>query len=382
MRQVRAILIAVLCLPLTACFEEPILEHLHLTIRGDGSVVATVVQEVASSDRGRDNQELAERLEESRDSLAQNLDLWSQRFDNLEPLAEHQSIERVDGELRRSIRSAVFASFDEVVRLVEADGLTGNLLKTGRAAELNLFPTGSSRATYFQRQDADRRMGQWSAHLADYFKAAVDLYAYLDQQPERAVSCLAHVFDKHEEMGVAEPLEPVEEELVERLKDSMEEVAAALLVPDDESFSLNELTRLVYDPFPARLTVVVEADVLDAVGFNTGTGFFERPAVDVWNALISLEDRWISPDLVTAAAAPAPDDLQPDPDVLFLASQPRRYSSPPTSGEVESAILAGLVPVDLLQLRWSPPPRSEHELDLPSENWLEVIAAAEAIVPD
>jgi hypothetical protein len=382
MRQVRAILIAVLCLPLTACFEEPVQEHLHLTIRGDGSVVATVVQKVASSERGEDNQELADRLEEARETLAQNLDPWSQRYANLEPLAEHQSIERVDGELRRSIRSAVLASFDEVVRLLEADGLTGNLVDVGGVAELNLFPTGGSRATYFQRQDADRRMREWSAQLADYFNAAVDLYIYLDRQPERAVPCLANIFDKHEGMGVTGPLEPIEEELVVRVKESMEEVSFALVVPDGEAFSLNELARLVYDPFPARLTVAVEADVLNATGFVTGTGHFERSAVDIWNALRSLEGRWISPDLVTAAAAPVPDDQQPDPDVLFLASQLRHYSNPPTSGEVESAILSELVPEELLQLRWRTRPRPEGELDLPSENWIEVMAAAEASVPD
>jgi hypothetical protein len=382
MRKARIILIALLCLPLTACFEEPILEHLHLTIRNDGSVVATVVQQVASSERSQDNRALADRLEESRETLEQGLDPWSQRFANLEPLAEHHSIERVEGEVRRSIRSAVFASFDEAVRLVEADGLTGNLVTTGRAAELNLFPTGGSRATYFQRQDADRRMHRWSAELADYFDAVVDLYSYLDQQPERTVPCLAHVFDKDEDIGATGPLEPVEEELVERVKESMEEVAAALLVPDDGAHSLNELTRLVYDPFPARLTVAVDADVLDSSGFSTGAGFFERPAVDVWNALRSLEGRWISPDLVTAAAAPVPDDQQPDPDVLVLASQARRYSSPPTSGEVESAILAELIPEELLRLRWRAAARPERELDLPSENWLEVMATAEATVPD
>lgn len=382
MRQVKAILVAVLCLPLTACFEEPVQEHLHLTIRGDGSVVATVVQEVASSDRDSGNQELSDRLEESRETLAENLDPWSQRFENLNAMAEHQSVERVDGELRRSIRSAVFASFDEAVRLVEADGLTGNLVEAGGVAELNLFPTGGSRATYFQRQDADRRMRQWSVELADYLDATIDLYTYLDRQPERAVFCLAHVFEENEEMDVAGPLEPVEEELVVRLKETMEEVAAALMVPDGEAFSLNELTRLVYDPFPARLTIVVEANVVNTTGFVSGTGFFERPAVDVWNALRSLEGRWVFPDLVTAAAAPGTDDQQPEPDLVFLASQPRRYSNPPTSGEVESVISVELVPEDLLQLRWRTPQRSESVLDLPSEDWIEVMAAAEASVPD
>ncbi len=382
MRYLKSALIALLCLPLIGCFEEPVQEHVHLTIRADGTVVATVVQEVASSKRGTDNPELSDRLEEARETLEQDLDPWSQRFENLEPVAEHRSIDKVEGELRRSIRSAVFASFNDVVALLEADGLTGNLMTSGRVAELDLFPTGGSRATYFQRQAAEQLLREWSVHLADYFAATANLYAYLDQRPERAAPCLAHIFDKEEGLGATGPLDPAEEELTVRVKETMEEVAMALLVEDDEAFSLNELARLVYDPFPARLTVSVDLEVSEVVGFITDSGSFERPAVDVWNALKKLEGRWISPDLVTAAAAPVPEDQQPDPDVLFLASQPRRHSKPPTSGEVESAILTELVPEELLMLRWHIPTRSGKELDLPSDDWLEVMAAAEASIPD
>jgi hypothetical protein len=382
MRQVRIAAIALLCLPLTACFEEPVREHLHLTIRGDGSVVATVVQQVAPADRARDNPELSDRLEESRANLEQRLDPWSQRFAKLTPLAEHQSLEMSEGEVRRSIHSAVFESFDEAAQLVEADGLTGNVVDSGRSLELSLFPTGGSRATYFQRQQTDRRLHQWSTDLANYFDAVVDLYTHLDRQPGRAVPCLAHVFDVHEGLGETGPLTSIEEELVTRAREAMERVADALLVPDDEAFSLNEISRLVYDPFPARLTIAVDADVLDSSGFITGAGFFERPAVHVWNALKSLEGRWVAPDLVTAAAAPVPDDQQPDPDVLLLSSLPRRYSSSPTSGEVEFAILAELVPEEMLQLRWRKAGKPPEEPDFGSDNWLEVMAAAEANIPD
>jgi hypothetical protein len=382
MRGFRIILIALLCLPLMACFEEPVREHLHLTIRVDGSVVATVVQQVAPSDRANDNPELSDRLEESRANLEQKLDPWSQRFARLTPRAEHQSLEMSDGEVRRSIHSAVFESFDEAVQLVEADGLTGNLVDTGYALELNLFQTGGSRATYFERQQTDRRLRQWSTDLADYFNAVIDLYRHLDQNPARAVPCLADVFDVDEGLGEIGPLTPLEEELVSRAKEAMERVADALLVPDDEAFSLNELSRLVYDPFPARLTVAVGAEVVEASGFITGAGFFERPAVDVWNALRSLEGRWIAPDLVTAAAAPVPDDQQPEPDVQLLASLPRRYSSPPTSADVEGAILAELIPEERLQLRWRKVGRSPEDPDIGSDDWLAVIASAEGRVPN
>jgi hypothetical protein len=228
----------------------------------------------------------------------------------------------------------------------------------------------------------DRRLRQWSAELADYFGSVIDLYTHLDHHPERAVPCLAHVFETHEGLGETGALSQLEERLVVRTKDSMETVAEALMVPEDEAFSLNELSRLVYDPFPARLTITVQADVLDAVGFVPGAGFFERPTVDVWSALRALEGRWIAPDLVTAAAAPAPDDQQPEPDVLLLASQPRRFASAPTSGEIESAILGELVPEEMLQLRWRKGNEKKNEIDIDSDEWLDAMAAAEVAVPD
>jgi hypothetical protein len=153
------------------------------------------------------------------------------------------------------------------------------------------------------------------------------------------------------------------------------------MVDDGEAFSLNELTRLVYDPFPARLTIAVEGQVLEAEGFSAGADFFERPPVDAWNALLSLEGRWISPDLVTAAAAPGSDDVQPDPDVLAVASIPRRYFPPPDAAEVESAIVAGLVPEEMLRLVWRPA-TVDAAADEESVDWLAVMAKAETSVPD
>jgi hypothetical protein len=380
MRIARVPVVAFLCLPLAACFEEPIREHLHLTILPGGTVVATAIQEVAPADE-YNNPLLADRLEQSRQTLDQNIDPWSQRFSRLHLLAEHRSVESIGGELRRSIHSAVFGSFDEFLPMVESDGLTGSLVIDGRQAVLDLFPTGGSRATYSQRQDAERRVSAWSFRLAQYFAAIIDLYRHLDRQPERAVACLAQIFEKTEGLDGFGPLTPVEEKLVARAKESMEEVADALLVPDDAAFSLNELSRLVYDPFPARLTIAVEGEVNVVEGFSLDAGVIERPAVDVWNALRSLEGRWISPDLVTAAAAPLPEDEQPDPDIVVLASSPRWYTKPPVTAEVESAILAELVPENALRLRWTIPSATEESLNL-SSRWLEVMAKAEAAIPE
>ena len=382
MQRFRSILVLLLSLPLVGCFDEPIREHFHVTVRGAGPVVVTVVQEVADPDRAHQNPQLADRMEESRATIEDDLDPWSRRFALLQPLAEHQSVERIAGKLRRSVHSAVLPSFDDVVRMMEADGLTGGLSVSGGVAELGLFPTGGSRATFVQRQEVRRLLTEWSATLAVYFESVIDLYDHLGRRPDRAVPCFAHIFDKHEEVPESGPLDPNEEELVKRVKASVDDVVLALLVADDSEYSLNELTRLVYDPFPARLTFAVQGRVLQTEGLVPEAGFFERPAVDAWNALRSLDGRWMAPDLVTTLASPAPEDQQPDSDPIAFASLPRYSAEPPTPAEVESALLGELVPEDVLTLRWRTPPDAESEPAEGSDSWLSIMKTAEAVVLD
>jgi hypothetical protein len=382
MHRYRIALILMLCLPLFGCFEDPVREHVHLTLRGAGPVIVTVVQEVADPRLAEGNEELADRMEESRTTIESNLDPWSRRFALQQPLAEHRSTQWVEGDLRRSVHSAVLASFDEVVEMVGADGLTGNLEEAGGVAEVSFFPTGGSRATYTQRQEAERLLVEWSDTLAAYFESVIDLYAYLGSRPDRAVPCFAHIFDTHAGITASGPLEEEEEELVLRIKNALDAVVLVLVVPEGDSFSMNELTRLVYDPFPARLTVSVDGRVLQSDGWIADSGFFERPAVDAWNALISLDGRWLAPDLVTAMVSPAPEDLQPEPDPVEFASRPRYVAAAPTSAEVESALLSALVPADELTLRWRPPDLPPANSFNEEPNWTVVMTEAEASVPD
>ena len=382
MHRYRIALILMLCLPLFGCFEDPVREHVHLTLLGAGPVIVTVVQEVADPRLAESNEELADRMEESRTTIESNLDPWSRRFALQQPLAEHRSTQWVEGNLRRSVHSAVLTSFDEVVEMVATDGLTGNLAVAGGVAGVSFFPTGGSRATYTQRQEAERLLVEWSDTLAAYFESVIDLYTYLGSRPDRAVPCFAHIFDTHAGIAASGPLEAEEEELVLRIKNALDAVVLVLVVPEGESFSMNELTRLVYDPFPARLTVSVDGRVLQSDGWIADSGFFERPAVDAWNALISLDGRWLAPDLVTAMVSPAPEDLQPEPDPVEFASRLRYVAAAPTSADVESALLSGLVPASELTLRWRPLATADDDSDAAAESWLPLMTAAEAMISD
>jgi len=186
--------------------------------------------------------------------------------------------------------------------------------------------------------------------VADYLAGAAALYQHLDRRPDRAVPCLSHLFDR--DGPEPAPLDEGEEELVARLKVSIQAVATILEVDSGEAYTLNELSRLAFDPFPVRLTVAVRGTPVTVEGFVEGDGFLERPAVDLWRALASLEGRWLSPDLVTAMIAPGPQDRQPEPVPEDFATIARRWTKAPQPSEVAAALRTELVPLELHRVLW------------------------------
>jgi len=127
---------------------------------------------------------------------------------------------------------------------------------------------------------------------------------------------------------------------------------------------------------------VVGGAVLEADGFIQHGDFLERPPVDAWQALASLDGRWAAPNLVTATVIPAPEDRQPDPDPVALAALPRHYFSPPTAAEVESALLSQLVPEEFHRVRWRVSGAESDGTGEIEDSWLQVMAKAESSVPD
>jgi hypothetical protein len=369
-----------LCLPFVACFEEPVSERVHLTIRNDGMVVMTIVHEVAPTGRWLTNVALIDRLAEARDTIGRSLDPWSTRLASQEPLAETVRFERDHGELVRSMRSVVLP-FEQAVQVLEGDGLTGSFDRDMERYALRLYSTGGSRASAVQQQLLEQQMSVWSVEVAAYLRTLIDLYRHFDTYPDRAVPCLASLFDLWDVEDGLPPLDRLEVDLVGAAKSAMEGVAEALLVPDDGAYSLNELSRLVHDPFPARLTLEVSGEVLGVDGLSPSASTFERPRIDAWTALRSLAGRWAAPDIITATVAPVSEEELPEPDPVAFASRVRRYTSAPTAVEVRSELELQLTAADRLALDWRPTNRplatDEFEPD-----WLAVIAAAETSLPD
>ncbi|MFP3938974.1 MAG: hypothetical protein ACLF0P_01585, partial [Thermoanaerobaculia bacterium] len=178
---------------------------------------------------------------------------------------------------------------------VEAGAAEGQ----GRA-ELSLYPLSPGRATRRERQRLERAIDPWTETLARYFRAAGDLYAYLEEQPDRAEVCFSVLLEEvlPEEDGGRRPLLlPEEEALVEPVEEAMAAAWEVLLATSQEAYSLNEVSRLVYDPFPARVRVVPGGPVVEVEGFaEDDEGGLRVPGVSLWDALRALEGRWLSPD--------------------------------------------------------------------------------------
>ena len=105
----------------------------------------------------------------------------------------------------------------------------------------------------------------------------------------------------------------------------------------------------------------------------------ERPAVDLWRALASLEGRWLSPDLVTAMIAPGPHAQQPEPDPESFATLARRFRPAPSPSEVAAALRAELVAPELHRVRWRS--TAADTTNLEGEDPRSILDAAQADLP-
>lgn len=379
MKSVRAVFALGLCLPLFACYEEPVRDHLHIVFSPGPAIVITAVRDIASSEAAGENSAVEERTDEARMDLATGLDRWSRSFSEIGAIADRSTIERHDGQPRRGIHSALLDSFRPVERLLGNEGLDAFFDESGGVRELQLRPLGAGQASRQQRVAFDASLVDWSEEVSAYLAAATALYAHLDRAPDRAVLCFGYIFDEDQEsLG---PLGKTEGELVAAVIDAMERVAAVLRIDKGQAYSLNELSRLVCDTFQGRLTVTVDGPVVETEGFVDHETFVERPPVDLWRALETMVGQWLVPDLVTAMARPGPNEIQPDPDPVDFASLARRWAPAPDPATVEAELRSRLQPEPVYLVRWQTRPAPEDEDEIYSLA-LQQLATAEQDLPD
>jgi len=366
-RRVLAVPVVLLVLVFTSCFEPPVREELLLRFLPNGAVVATSTVEIFAGADAK-NPALARRLAETRRALLDGSDAWGPRFAAARPAAERFGWEKRLGDLRTATRSAVIAEPEGLEALFgdTSVGATYRIDADRGTAELTLVPGPAARATRRQREEVKRTLETWSAAIAEYLEAGGALFSHLERRPERARTCFGTLFSEVMEKEQLERLdEPTDEEtaLIERLNEAMRHVTDVLLVPERAEYSPDEVSHLVYDPFPARLTVKLPGPALETVGFQPGkSGALEVAGLGLWEALRSLEGRWLAPDPVLFYVASARQGKNAKIDLDAFAQKPRRaIPRPPSAEEVRAAIEERLKPAPIYRVSWQVRPDDETE---------------------
>lgn len=371
-RSLRSFILFAVLLGLAACFDPPVRESVRLRFLADGVAIVTGAVEINPLAQGEKNPALDRRLSDLRRDLLAGLDPWAQRFEAIDPAAERFTWEKHLGLLTGAKRSAVL---DEPAKLrsVFADtalAVTYEVRQDG-VAELTIVPGAPSQATRKQRKDLERILDAWSADVAEYLAATADLYDWLEDNPTRAEVCMQALFgDVLAEEEDAPPEEETEQELsaeeqkrVDRVQEAMTKVLDVLLIPKGQDRSIDELSHLVYDPFPAPLSIQLPDEPLEVEGFEASGSEDRVWSVDtpgLWAALRSLEERWVAPDPVMIYVEHKGADAE-GLDLSVLLDTPRKVVRPlPNSLEIRRAIEGRLKPAaSVYRATWKTEPRSD-----------------------
>lgn len=337
---------------LAACLEPPVSESLDVRLlHGGASVVSigVVLRNVSDYDK---SPRVQQRLESVARELEEGSDAWSARLRSVEPERQRDVVDRQEGRLRRVVRTAKLKEPADLRAFLRDTGI-GVVYGEGNGwAELTLMPARSARATAAQRQRLNVELSEFCRNLAAYAAATKEFYAYLDAHPDRAHACLGELFSVETEEA---KLTDEESELVTRVNDAISAVGVVLEPAPGEPYTIDEISRLVHDPFPAPMRLTVPGEIVEREGFpgelKSELGI---PVFSIWSAFERLEGRWFSPDPALAtwrhdiSNSEAPFDLD-----AFLAI-PRRSAAAPTDDEVRAAIENQLKPSPVYRVRWTP----------------------------
>ena len=285
-------------------------------------------------------------MEEERRAYLEGWDRWERRFGEAGAVRETFAWEKGEGELRSLERTAAFGDPDGLARFFADTDISVLLFPDPVEAELVVATAPSSRATGEERELFEERRERWARAAIDYMEEVGRLFAYLDARPERARFVFLALFTD------AEPrMTDGEMAQLETLIEAFSAVFETAERQPGEALGLDELARLVYDPFPAPLEVVVDGRVSEVEGFVEGSdGGWQASAPRLEQALERLETAFVEPPLLTTYTRVT--EFGEPFDAREFAARPRRVAELPTTDEVVERFEELLAPAEEYRLRW------------------------------
>ena len=309
-----------------ACAQPPVTDQVTVQFHENSNAITVT----ATTDFKRDSQ--SPRVESARIAALGGTDPWSIRFARLSPVDEDVTFSRHRGTLDQVTRRITIPA-DDLQRVFSDTSITVNLIEGEGWRELSLYPGTSSRASREQIRLFDEELNVWSQDVARYFIAVDHLYDYLDENPHRAKFIFA-TQENEKESPVLEEEQP----LVDAVGNAMERILSRLEEQEDQAYSFAEAADLIFNPFPAKMTIRVprEKDLV-------------IEPVNLVEALASLEGKWISPDPLAALLKDEEEALTSE----QLAAMPRHSTSVINATEIANAIREQLARPQTYTIRWS-----------------------------
>ncbi len=340
-----------------SCFEQPVSEEIEIRFGPDGRSVIAVIVKIADVDLYRGHPRVRARIEETESAALEGRDVWTRRFEALGPLTS-ESLEwvKTEGELSRVVHTAVVPRPEDLRRFF-ADSLVDVFYTTeGGCEELTIYPRQGSRATRQQREVVAAHLTQWSSQIVDYLRALHALYAYLDAHPDRSRACFEKLFEDlllEEQRGAREEdLREEEVQLLERVQATMNGVFEIFEVVEGQAYSLEELSELVYNPFPARVSLLLPELEKEFEGFRDDpSGRLVVPGLSFWEAF-RTQVPWISPDPLLQIFDHLRQEKKETVDLEAFLALPRAVSPLPSAAEARRALEEHLRPAPIYWVRW------------------------------
>ena len=334
---------ALLLILASACTKPPITDELTIEPSKDDDTLRVTVSTTFALDPANDR--IRARVDAARSAAQAQTDAWSVRFGRLTPEDEEVTYHRHRGTLERVTRSARIGS-DDLQQVFSDANVTVDVLRGESWRELTFYPGASSRASREQQHRFDAELAAWSESVARYFTAVHHLYSYLRSEPGRDRYIFAALLNERAPDGGDPVVLEVEQPLVDAVIAAMENIAQRMDDQEGRAANLAEQADLIFNPFPARITIRTPRDVLQSEGFTVKGNDLTIEPVDLFAAITALEGKWISPDPLAALLR------DESPTAAAMANLPRQSQSVVVTSEVNRAVREQLARPRAYTVRW------------------------------